>query len=61
LEYEPAIAIGSLNESVQIEIAQLTELAKQVLNRREKFSANIQKGDKAIIGYQNVCCYGRLG
>jgi serine/threonine-protein kinase HipA len=30
-------------------VAQLTELAKQVLNQRKKISANIQKGDKTII------------
>lgn len=49
LEYEPATAIAGLNKSAQIEVAQLTELAKQVLNQRKKFSANIQKGDKAIV------------
>jgi serine/threonine-protein kinase HipA len=54
LEYEPVMAIAGLNESTQIEVAQLTELAKQVLNRRKKFSANIQKGDKAIIDILRV-------
>jgi serine/threonine-protein kinase HipA len=54
LEYEPAMAIGGLNESAQIEMSQLTELAKQVLNQRENFSANIQKDDKAIIDILRV-------
>jgi serine/threonine-protein kinase HipA len=54
LEYEPAMAITGLNESAQIELAQLTELAKQVLNQREKFSANIRKDDKAIIDVLRV-------
>jgi serine/threonine-protein kinase HipA len=54
LEYEPATAIAGLDESVQIEMAQLTGLAKQVLNQREKFSANIQKSDKAIIDILRV-------
>jgi serine/threonine-protein kinase HipA len=54
LEYEPAMAITGLNESAQIEVAQLTELAKQVLNQREKFSANIRKEDKAIIDILRV-------
>jgi serine/threonine-protein kinase HipA len=54
LEYEPAMAIAGINASAQIEVAQLTELAKQVLNQRKEFSANIQKGKKAIIDILRV-------
>ena len=46
LEYEPATQIKELNESSKIEIELLTELAKQVLNQRKTFSANLQKGSK---------------
>ena len=54
LEYEPATAISGLNESSRVEIDQLTELAKQVLNQREFFFANLQKNDKAILDILRV-------
>ncbi len=54
LEYEPATNIAGLNESSQIEIEQLTELAKQVLNQRKVFSAQLLKNDKAILDILRV-------
>ena len=54
LEYEPATDIPGLNESSRIEIELLTELAKQVLNQRETFSAKIQKNDKTILDILRV-------
>ena len=54
LEFEPATQIKELNESSELEIEQLTELAKQVLNERENFSANLLKGDKNYIDILRV-------
>jgi len=54
LEFEPAKQINALNESSKIEIEQLTLLAKQVLNQREDFSANLQKGGKNYIDILRV-------
>jgi len=54
LEFEPAKQIKALDESSTIEIEQLTLLAKQVLNQREIFSANLQKGDKNYIDILRV-------
>ncbi|GHV10378.1 toxin HipA [Bacteroidia bacterium] len=54
LEYEPANKDASLNESSRIEIVQLTELAREVLNKREAFQANLLKGDKAILDILKV-------
>jgi len=54
LEFEPATQIRELNESSELEIEQLTELAKQVLNERENFSANLLKGDKNYIDILRV-------
>ncbi|GHV04257.1 toxin HipA [Bacteroidia bacterium] len=48
LEYEPANMDAALNESTQVEIEQLSELAREVLNQRENFQASLLKGDKAI-------------
>jgi hypothetical protein len=42
LEYEPANNDKALNESSRIEIEQLMELARDVLNQREAFQANNQ-------------------
>jgi serine/threonine-protein kinase HipA len=54
LEYEPANKDKTLNESSRIEIEQLTELAREVLNQRESFQANLQKGDKAVLDILKV-------
>lgn len=54
LEYEPANNDKTLNESSRIEIEQLTELARKVLNQREAFQANLQKGDKAVLDILKV-------
>ncbi|MDR0799685.1 MAG: type II toxin-antitoxin system HipA family toxin [Dysgonamonadaceae bacterium] len=54
LEYEPVIDIAGLNDSSRIEIEQLTELAKQILNNRENFSAHLQKGDQTILDILRV-------
>ena len=54
LEYEPANNDKALNESSRIEIEQLMELARDVLNQREAFQANIQKENKAILDILKV-------
>ena len=54
LEYEPATEIPGLNESSRIEIDNLIELAKQILNQRKKFSAKVQKSEKAILDVLRV-------
>jgi serine/threonine-protein kinase HipA len=46
LEFEPSVDIAGLNESSRVEIEQLTELSKQILNQRELFSAHLQNNDK---------------
>ena len=48
LEFEPAMNRMELNVSSRIEIEEMTELAKQILNKRESFVANLQSGSKAI-------------
>ena len=48
LEFEPAMNRMELNVSSRIEIEEMTELAKQILNQRESFVANLQSGSKAI-------------
>lgn len=42
LEYEPAHHDPILTSSSQLDISQLTELAKEVLTEREQFKANIR-------------------
>ena len=54
LEYEPANKDKALNESSKIEIDQLIELAREVLNQREAFQANLQKGNKVILDILKV-------
>ena len=54
LEYEPANNDKTLNESSQIEIDQLMDFAREVLNQREAFQANLQKGNKAILDILKV-------
>jgi len=54
LEFKPATNIKELNESARIEIELLTELAKQILNQRESFVANLQKKDKTIMDILRV-------
>ncbi len=48
LEYAPAINDKILNESSVIEIEQLTELAREVLNEKETFQANLKMENKPI-------------
>jgi serine/threonine-protein kinase HipA len=48
LEFEPANDDAELNVSSSIEIEKLTKLAKKILNKREAFKANIQKGNKTV-------------
>jgi serine/threonine-protein kinase HipA len=49
LEFEPSNNDKSLNESSKIEIRQLTELAEEVLNKREKFQECLRSGKDQII------------
>jgi serine/threonine-protein kinase HipA len=49
LEFEPANSDKSQNESSIIEIEQLMEFAKEVLNKREAFQQSLKNNDKAII------------
>jgi len=54
LEYEPAINDRFLNESSILEIKQLTELAKEVLNKRTSFNAELHNGEKAYLDILKV-------
>jgi serine/threonine-protein kinase HipA len=48
LEFEPAHTDNLLNESSILEINELTELAKKILNKRSAFQTNLHNNDKAI-------------
>ncbi|MEA5063764.1 MAG: type II toxin-antitoxin system HipA family toxin [Petrimonas sp.] len=48
LEYEPANHDPILTSSSQLDIGQLTELAKEVLNKREQFKANIRSKNSIL-------------
>ncbi len=48
LEYQPSNHDNRLDESSAIEIDQLAELARTVLNERATFQANLKKEDKSI-------------
>ncbi|MDR0833755.1 MAG: type II toxin-antitoxin system HipA family toxin [Candidatus Symbiothrix sp.] len=54
LEYEPANKDTALNESAKIEIEQLTTLAREVLNQREAFCADLLKDDKPVLDILKV-------
>jgi len=55
LEYEPTQNDRVLDESTVIEIAHLTDLAREVLNQREKFQSNLEKGeDKSLLDMLKV-------
>jgi len=54
LEFEPATKVKGLNESSLIEIQQITELAQNILNKRESFSATLQSGNKKVIDILRV-------
>lgn len=55
LEYEPAQHDRLLDESSVIEIAHLTDLAKEILNQREIFQAKLEKGeDKSLLDILKV-------
>lgn len=49
LEFEPAQHNPQLDESSVIEIAHLTDLAKEVLGKREKFQTELAKGDESLL------------
>jgi serine/threonine-protein kinase HipA len=49
LEFEPANDEKFLNESSKIEIAELTELAKEVLEKRKSFRTNLKKNSQAVL------------
>jgi serine/threonine-protein kinase HipA len=49
LEFEPSRNNPLLNESSVVEIAHLTELAKEVLGRRSEFQAELAKGDQSLL------------
>ncbi|MEA5129346.1 MAG: type II toxin-antitoxin system HipA family toxin [Proteiniphilum sp.] len=54
LEYEPASYDVVLDESSQIEITELAELAERVLNEREQFKENLQDNKKSLIDILKV-------
>lgn len=54
LEFEPSNEDKSLNESSKIEIAELTALAAEVLDRREKFQANLREKNKTVLDILRV-------
>ena len=54
LEYEPAEALSGLDDSSRVEIEYLTELARQVLNEREKFSLKMLKKNNSLLDILRV-------
>ena len=54
MEFEPATDFPGLNDSAYIEIEQLTELAKQVLEKRANFSADLTDSKNKIIDILRV-------
>lgn len=54
LEYEPAIGISALNESVQVEIEELTKLAKAILDQREDFLLKLTDNNHNAINILRV-------
>lgn len=49
LEFEPAQNNPQLDESSVIEIAHLADIAKEVLRKREKFQAELARGDESLL------------
>jgi serine/threonine-protein kinase HipA len=49
LEFEPENNALQLNESSRVEIAHLTDLAKEVLGRREEFQTELAEGDESLL------------
>lgn len=49
LEFEPVQNNPQLDESSVIEISHLTDLAKEVLDKREKFQADLAKEDESLL------------
>ncbi len=49
LEFEPAQNNPQLDKSSVIEIAHLTDLAKEVLGRREEFQTELAEGDESLL------------
>jgi len=54
MEYEPAFSDNLMNESSQIEIAELVEMADNVLNEREQFQTDLRDNKKALIDILKV-------
>jgi len=54
LEFKPATNIKELNSSARIEIERLTEFAKQILNQRKRFVANLRRKDKTVMDILRV-------
>ena len=54
LEFEPANTDKLLNESSVLEIKELTALAKEILNKRTAFQANVRSNNKAIFDILRV-------
>jgi serine/threonine-protein kinase HipA len=49
LEFEPAQNSPQLDNSSVVEIAHLTDLAKEVLGRREEFQTELAEGDESLL------------
>lgn len=54
IEYEPATKIAGIDDSSRIEIEELTELARQILNQREQFSAYLNKTNSTFLDILRV-------
>jgi serine/threonine-protein kinase HipA len=54
LEFEPATRIKELNSSSRIEIEQITEFAKDILNQRKNFAAHSKTEEKSIMDILRV-------
>lgn len=54
LEFEPANADELLNTSSQIEIHELVDLAKQILDKRTSFNAKLEQNNEALIDILRV-------
>lgn len=49
LEFEPSEAPAGLDESSVLNVSDLVDIAQEIFNNREAFSAKIEEGDKNII------------
>lgn len=48
LEFEPSNTPAELNESTLLQVSALTDLAKEICNRRSEFSTNLKEGPEAL-------------